>query len=143
MLKFSIKINAPKEKVWNVLLNDETYRIWASVFSQGSHAVTDWQEGSKTLFLDSSGSGMVSRIEKNIPDEYLSIRHLGIVKNGIEDTESNEVKGWANAMENYILKENGGTTELNIEMDSNNEFKDYFSETWPKALDKVKELAEK
>ncbi len=46
-------------------------------------------------------------------------------------------------MENYTLKENGGTTELNIDMDSNAEFKNYFSETWPKALEKVKELSEK
>lgn len=142
-LNFSIKIKAPKQKVWSTLLDDKTYRIWTSVFAEGSYAVTDWKEGSKALFTDGKGQGMVSTIAKNIPNEFLSIRHLGMVKDGVEDTESDEVKAWAGAMENYTLKENGGITELKVDMDSNAEFKDYFSETWPKALEKVKELSEK
>jgi len=142
-LNFSIKIKAPKEKVWSVLLDDENYRIWTSIFAEGSHAVTDWQEGSKALFLDGKGRGMVSTIEKNKPNEFLSIKHLGFVKNGIEDTESDEVKKWAGAMENYTLKEDGGKTDLMIEMDSDDEYKDYFLKIWPQALEKVKELAEK
>ncbi len=94
-LNFSIKIKAPREKVWSTLLDDKTYRIWTSVFAEGSHAVTDWKEGNKALFLDGKGQGMVSTIAKNIPNEFLSIRHLGMVKDGVEDTESDEVKAWA------------------------------------------------
>jgi hypothetical protein len=142
-LNFSIKIKAPKQKVWSILMDDKTYRTWTSAFAEGSYAVTDWKEGSKALFLDGKGQGMVSTIAKNIPNEFLSIKHLGFVKNGIEDTKSDEVKAWAGAMENYTLKENGGITELKIDMDSNDEFINYFSETWPKALEKVKELSEK
>lgn len=141
-LNFSIKIKAPKEKVWKTLLEDETYRAWTSVFAPGSHADTDWQEGSKALFLDGKGQGMVSRIVKNKPNEFLSIKHLGIVKDGVEDYESEEVKKWGDAYENYTLKETNGTTELTVDMDSNNEYKDYFSKTWPKALEKVKEISE-
>ena len=141
-LNFSIKIKAPKERVWSVLLDDETYRSWTSVFSPGSHAVTDWKEGSKALFLDGKGQGMVSEIAENKPNEYLSIKHLGIVKDGVEELDSDAVKGWAGALENYTLKESGGTTELKIEMDSDDEFKEYFLKTWPSALEKVKELSE-
>ena len=143
-LKFSTVINAPKEKVWSVLFNDGTYRQWASVFAPGSYAETDWKEGSKALFLGEGRSGMVSRIEKNRPYEFLSIRHLGMVKNGIEDTQSDEVKAWGNAIESYELSsaENRDETRLAVEMDSVDEFKDYFEETWPKALDKIKELSE-
>jgi len=38
-IQFSTEINAPKEKVWNVLWDDATYRKWVSVFSEGSKAV--------------------------------------------------------------------------------------------------------
>jgi hypothetical protein len=141
-LNFSVNINAPREKVWNVLWHDSTYRAWTSVFAPGSHAVTDWKEGSKVLFLDGKGQGMVSKIAVSRPHEYLSFEHLGIVKDGVEDFESDEVKQWAGVFENYTLTESNGTTNLKIDMDSNNEWKDYFSKTWPSALEKIKELSE-
>lgn len=141
-LNFSIDINAPKEKVWKTLWDDATYRKWTSVFSEGSHAETDWKEGSKVLFLDEKGSGMVSKIEKIRPNEFISFQHLGEVKNRVEDTESDKVKGWAGAHENYTLKENNGTTELLVDMDMNEEYKDMFMKMFPKALQQVKELSE-
>ena len=85
---------------------------------------------------------MVSTIIENIPNEFMSIKHLGEVKNGIEDTVSEKVKQWAGAMENYTLTEVNGKTELNVDMDIAEEYKDYFLTTWPKALEKVKQLAE-
>ena len=139
---FSISINASREKIWDVLWSDGSYRKWTSVFAEGSRAETDWKKGSKVLFLDGKGEGMVSKIVENIPNEYLSIEHLGEIKNGIEDTTSEKVKQWAGAMENYTLKEIKGKTELNVDMDIAEEYKDYFLTTWPKALEKIKELAE-
>ncbi|SMO53837.1 SRPBCC family protein [Solitalea koreensis] len=141
-IKFSISINAPKEKVWKVLWDDATYRKWTSAFAEGSHAVTDWKEGSKVLFLDGKGSGMVSKVAMNKPNEYMSFEHLGIIKNGVEDTDSEEVKAWAGALENYTLIEADGLTSLAVDMDSNEEYKSYFMETWPNALEQIKRLAE-
>ncbi len=111
-INFSTTINAPKEKVWKVLWDDATYRKWTSVFSASSYAETDWKEGSKVLFLDGQGSGMVSKIEVNKPNEFMSFKHLGIVKDGVEDTDSDAVKGWGGAFENYTLNEVNGVTEL-------------------------------
>ena len=139
---FSISVNASREKIWDVLWSDGSYRQWTSVFAEGSRAETDWKKGSKVLFHDGKGDGMVSTIIENIPNEFLSIKHLGEVKNGIEDTASEKVKQWAGAMENYTLTEVGGKTELNVDMDIAEEYKDYFLTTWPKALEKIKELAE-
>jgi hypothetical protein len=140
-LNFSININASRKKVWDVLLGEKTYPEWTSVFAPDSSVETDWQEGSKALFHDGKGNGMVSIIEKNIPNEYLSIKHLGIIENGVEDTTSDKVKPWAGSMENYILKDNNGETQLMIEMDTAEEYADYFNKTWPSALEKVKELS--
>jgi len=139
---YSITIDAPKDKVWRTMLEDETYRQWTSEFAEGSYAVTDWNEGSKALFLGPDGSGMVSTIAAHRPAEFLSIRHLGVVKNGVEDTESDEMKGWAGALENYTLREAGGKSTLTVEMDVNDECREYFQEAWPKALNKLKEIAE-
>lgn len=141
-LHFTQTINAPKEKVWSTLWDDETYRKWTSVFSPSSYAESDWKEGSKILFLDGQGSGMVSKIEAIKPHEFMSFKHLGEVKNGIEDTESDAVKGWAGAHENYTLKEVDGKTELVVDIDMNEDYKDMFMQMFPKALEQVKILAE-
>lgn len=137
-LKFTTKINAPKEKVWGTLWNDSTYRQWTSVFSKDSHAVSDWKEGSNIQFIDDKGDGMFSIIEKKIPNQQMSFKHLGELKNGVE-----EKKDWTGAMENYFLSEKNGVTELTMEMDSNEEFEKYFSETFPKAIELIKQISEK
>jgi hypothetical protein len=141
--QFKTTINAPREKVWNILWDDATYRQWTSAFSEGSRAETDWKKGSKVLFLDGSGQGMAATIADNKPNEFMSIKHLGVVKDGVEDYDSPEVKAWAGAMENYTLKTQDGKTELTIDMDITEEYKEMFAQMWPKALAKVKELAEK
>lgn len=141
-LVFSISINATPEKVWNVLWTDASYRQWTTAFTEGSHAVTDWKEGSKVLFLDGKGMGMVSRIAVNRPHEYMSFEHLGEVKDGVEDTTSDRVKAWAGAHENYTLKKINDQTELTIDMDITEEFKEMFAQIWPKALANVKQLSE-
>ena len=141
-INFKTVINAAPEKIWKVLWDDTTYRKWTSAFSEGSYAETDWKEGSKVLFLDGKGQGMVSRIAENRPNEYMSIEHLGEVKDGVEDTSSDRVKAWAGAHENYTLKKVNGKTELSIDMDITEEFKEMFSQMWPKALDNVKKLSE-
>lgn len=146
-LNFSIRINSPTEQVWKAMLEDKTYRIWTEAFSKGSHYVGDWNKGSKILFLgpDEKGimRGMVSRIKENRLHEYISIEHLGIVHDGKEDTTSDAVKPWAGSLENYTFKEVDGKTELLVDMDINDEHKAAFEDMWPKALQILKELAEK
>lgn len=145
-MEFTIAINAPKEKVWNTLWNDATYRKWTSPFSEGSRAETTWEKGSKVLFLDGNNTGMVSTIAENIPNEFMSIKHLGGYKDGVEDMDSEEVKQWAGSFENYTLRSANGGTELSISMggaDLPKELEDHFLDAWPKSLNILKELSEK
>jgi hypothetical protein len=92
--------------------------------------------------LTPAGNGMVSSIVAHRPNEFLSIKHLGTVKNGIENTESEEGKGWAGAVENYTLREQDAASTLTVEMDVSDEYRSYFEETWPKALSKLKDISE-
>ena len=147
-LKFSVVINAPKEKVWKTMLEDRTYRIWTTPFSEGSYYKGDWSKGSKIIFLGPNPEtgkegGMVSRIAENKLYEYISIEHLGMINDGVEDTTSEEVKKWTPAFENYTFKEKNGKTDVLVDMDINAEYKEMFERMWPIALQKLKELAEK
>ncbi|NCI49008.1 SRPBCC domain-containing protein [Sediminibacterium roseum] len=145
-LNFKITINATKEKVWDALFSDASYREWTAAFAEGSRAETDWKQGSKAYFTDGNNSGMVSEIEVSRPYEFLSIKHLGILKDGVEDLTSEETLQWAGAHENYTLRDAGGKTELLIDLESKGmkqEFIDYFNGTWPVALEKLKAIAER
>ncbi len=141
-LNFNVNINAPREKVWQILWGDETYPAWTAAFCEGSRAETDWQQGSKVLFLDGEGCGMVSEVAQRVDNEYMSFRHLGEIKDGVEDTTSERVKAWAGATENYTLKESNGATELLIDTDITEEYAETFKKMWPLALQKVKKLSE-
>jgi hypothetical protein len=146
-LRQTIFINAPRERVWDVMLSDDTYRQWTSAFNPGSYYKGDWKKGSKIIFLgpnpDGSGEGgMVSRIRENRQHEFISIEHLGIVHNGVEDTESAEAKKWAPAHENYTFTAKNGGTELTIEMDIEAKEKQNFEKMWKDALSRLKKIAE-
>jgi uncharacterized protein YndB with AHSA1/START domain len=86
--------------------------------------------------------GMVSTIAENKPHAFLSIKHLGFIKNGVEDTQSDEIKAWAPSFENYTLKEANGGTELSVDMDTTEQYHQYFEQTWPLALQRLKEIVE-
>ena len=139
---FSVEINAPRERVWQILWDDKSYRQWTAPFHEGSHALSDWQEGSRVLFLGPNGNGMVSRIAQLKPNEYMSFEHLGEIKDGTENFETAKEKGWAGSLENYTLNDKHGSTELLVDMDADESFGDFFQNTFPKALQRVKELAE-
>ncbi|AHM59631.1 Activator of Hsp90 ATPase 1 family protein [Flammeovirgaceae bacterium 311] len=145
-LHFEIEINAPVEKVYTSMLDKELYKAWTAAFNPGSYYEGSWQKGSKILFIgtdqDGSLGGMVSRIKENIPHKFVSIEHLGVYQHGKEITSGKEVEGWAGAQENYSFQDLNGSTLLSIDMDSNEQFKGYFSETWPRALAKLKAICE-
>ncbi len=147
-LHFEIHINAPIGKVWNTMLGDTTYREWTMPFNPGSYYKGDWSSGSKMLFLGPNPTGegeggMVARIKENRLHEFISIEHLGLVLNGVEDTTSDEVKKWTPAFENYTFTPSDGGTTISVTLDTNEEYKEMFEGMWPKALDILKKLCEK
>jgi hypothetical protein len=86
---------------------------------------------------------MVSEIADNMPFRFVSIRHYGILDGENEITEGAEVEKWAGGLENYSFEENNGVTTVTVDVDSMEDYIDFFNKTFPKALDKLKEIAEK
>lgn len=138
-LQFSIDIHAPRDRVWKVLWDDATFRDWTSVFAEGSYALTDWNEGSTIRFLDpNSGGGMSSIIAQKRPYEFMSFKHVAEIKDGQEQPPAE----WSGALENYTLREINGATTLVVDLDAAEEYREMFEERFPKALQRVKALAE-
>lgn len=137
----TILIAAPKEKVWNVLVEDELNRLWFAEFSAGSHAVTDWIEGHKVTFSDNSDMGIVGKIAEKHPYEMLSIVYDGLYMNGEEDFDSAEAQKVKGTFEKYFLSEVEGVTSLSIESDMPEEHFEMMSESWDRALAKIETLS--
>jgi uncharacterized protein YndB with AHSA1/START domain len=146
VLHYEIEIGCTPEEVYNIMLDEEKYKEWTSVFNPTSHYKGSWERGSKILFLgtdkDGNLEGMVSFIKENIPYKFVSIEHRGIIKNGEEVTCGPEVESWK-GLENYTFSSvSDQKTLLSIDMDSNQVFKPYFDETYPKALETLRSLCE-
>ncbi len=145
-LEFEIEIKASTEAVYSAMLDEEKYREWTSVFNPTSRYEGSWEKGAKIRFIgvDSKGNtaGMIARIRENIPNKFISIEHIGILNNGEEILSGPEVDGWQGALENYEFISNGNMTTLKVSMDANENFKEYFEETWPKALLRLKQICE-
>ena len=146
-LHFEITINAPVEKVYSTMIDEKSYKEWTAAFNPTSTYKGSWDKNVKILFIgtdkDGVAGGMVSRIKENMPNKFISIEHLGFVKGDEEITSGPEVDAWAGALENYTFKSVDDGTLLSVDMDSNEDFKAYFSETWPKALAILKAICEK
>jgi hypothetical protein len=137
VLKFSIEINANPQKVWDILWNDATYRIWTNAFTEGSYAVSDWQQGSEVLFLAQDKGGMYSIIEKMIPLKLMSFKHLGEIHG-----EKRVAMEWEDAHENYYLEATNSGTLLSVEVGATDEFYKFLTDAFPTALNSIKSLAE-
>jgi uncharacterized protein YndB with AHSA1/START domain len=141
-LNFTIDIEASKEKVWQILWDDETYRQWTSAFCEGSYMVGDLKDGARIHFLAPDGQGMYSDVEKVVENEFVSFKHIGEMKDKAELPLDDETKKWSGNYENYILTENNGTTTLSVEIDAVEQYVDFFNEKMPIAMENVKNLSE-
>ncbi|MHB1044369.1 MAG: SRPBCC family protein [Thermoanaerobaculia bacterium] len=142
-VRHSITIRAPREAVWDAMLGPETYRAWTAPFCEGSYYEGSWNTGDRIRFLGPGGEGgMTSVIAESRRPEFVSIRHLGIVKDGVEDTTSSAATEWAPAFENYTFVDEGDATALTVEVETPEDFEAFMNEAWPKALAKLKEICE-
>ncbi len=149
-MQFRKNINAPATKVYNTMIGRETFRQWTAVFNpssdfEGGGVEGSWDKGSKILFVgsgqDGKRGGMVGYIRENIPNEYVSIEYAGILDGDEELTEGPVAEEWQ-GFENYTFEAHDGVTTVTVTIDVNDQMVDYFQKTYPRALDKLKEICE-
>lgn len=145
-LHFEILINATRTNVYDTMLNKDTFKKWAAEFNPTSRYEGSWEEGSKILFKgdgeDGNVHGMVSEIMENKAYEFVSIKHLGIIEDGKEITEGEKVESFAGALEEYTFEATDQGTLVRVAMDTSPEWEEYFKESWPRALAKLKSIVE-
>lgn len=149
-LQFKIEINATAQKVYEAMLglkDKNTYEYWTAAFNSTSTYEGNWEKGSKIYFvgLDENGKkgGMVSEIVENQPAKFISIRHYGFLDGETEVTTGEQVEKWTGGHENYSYQENNGITTVTVDLDTVDEYLDYFKNTYPTALNKLKEISER
>ncbi len=139
-MQFVVEINATKERVWDTLWQDETFRQWAGIIDPGTYMVGDLKEGNEIQFISGNGYGVTSLVEKLTPGEFLLLRHRADTQ---EDGKREREKEWTGGQESYSLKEKGRTTTLTVAFDVPPELEEEFRVNYPKALERVKVLAER
>jgi hypothetical protein len=148
-MTFQTQINAPVALVYDKMLglsDSASYREWTTVFNPTSYYEGSWEKGSKIYFAgtDENGKkgGMVSKITENIPYELVAILHYGFLDGDNEVTTGELVEKWAGGTEVYNFSEENGTTTVTVNIDVVTEYKDFFSNTYPKALERLKGICE-
>ena len=142
-LFFEKQINAPIQKVWDTLWNDESYREWTKHFAPGSNMKSDWEVGGKTMFLDAWGqNGMVSTIKSISPPNDVVFPHLGNFINGREVLEGETVNDFYGSEEAYFLSEENGVTTLKASLDTLPAYEEMMRKGFENGFEEIKKMAE-
>jgi uncharacterized protein YndB with AHSA1/START domain len=144
-IEYKTEIAAKRDKVWNTMLQPDTYREWVNAGWPGARYEGNWKQGENIRFLggEQSGGTMASLIEVRQP-EYIKAKHIAVINgDGSEDRTSEQAKGWIGTTEEYTFTEKNGKTELKVVVNTTPEWESMFNEGWPDALKKLKEICER
>lgn len=141
-LQFSTDIAAPAARVWDCMFDPIAYRDWTSAFAEGSYFEGTWAAGRRLRFLDPQGFGMEAVVDDCVPHERLSLRLVGEIKDGRPVADSPLAS--TPAVERYEFTAGpAGGTRLVVHLQSwNDGFTDFLTDSWPKALQRLKALSE-
>lgn len=143
-LEFNAEIAAPKKKVWDTMIDLDTYKEWTDVAWPGSTFEGQWKKGNDIRFVGPDSSGTLATITDFQPYDRITAKHIAILlKGGSEDRSSEDAKRWAGTLESYYFDEQKGKTNLKVKLKITPEWESMFKEGWPKALDKLKEIVER
>ena len=142
-LTYKTTIDASAQNVWRTITDANLYKQWAKNFSADSQFEGDWSQGSTMTFFDPNMGGTRAVLEKVTENEYIMARHFAIVnKDKVEDTTSDMGKKWVGITEEYTLKSVEGGTELQIIINTHEDFEAMFNDMWAPGLAALKTVAE-
>ena len=140
---FEITINAPRDKVWDIMWSKAGYTSWTSEFTEGSYYEGVLKAGETVHLLAPGGSGLYSDVLFVQEQKMIVFSHIGMVVEGEEQEPDAATAFWSGILERYQLKVNDdGSTQLSVELDNLKSEFDKMSESFPRALDKLKAICE-
>lgn len=132
----SVRIRASLKDIWDIVLNPDNQ--WGLAFGDGTITETDWKEGSPIIWKDTEGNiGANGMVEVHQPEEYLQLHYYDDLEPKPEATLGDyyeKIRLVRDKEENILSIEIGKTEKCDIPM---------FEEIWDKAINIIKELAEK
>lgn len=130
----SIEIDAPIEKVYEVLVNSQFTRQWGNAFSEGAYVESDWKPGSEVVWKDKDGNvGAKGVVIENEPLRKITVAFYDDV-NTPAPGQYKEV---------YSVQPQQQQSQLNISAGAlEEEHAKSHGPLWDKALQVIKQLAE-
>jgi uncharacterized protein YndB with AHSA1/START domain len=143
-LEYKIVISAPAKKVWDTMLQKETYEQWVAKSWPNSSYQGKWVKGEKIKFAGPDGSGTLAELVEVKPHERILARHIAILNpGGVEDRTSEVAKGWVGITEEYRFAEQGGNTTVTVLIETQPAWRKMFDDGWPAALQELKKITER
>lgn len=143
-LEYKIVISAPVKKVWEIMLQEETYKQWVAKSWPNSFYKGKWEKGEQVRFIGQDGSGTLAELDEVKPYKRIFARHIAVLTpGGVEDKTSDVAKGWIGTTEAYQFAEHAGETTLTVLIGTNPEWRKMFDDGWPAALEELKQITER
>jgi uncharacterized protein YndB with AHSA1/START domain len=142
-LQYSISIHATPQKIWEILWHKTSYTIWTSPFTYGTYALGQIALGESFQFLNPDGGGLYGTIDICKNHQEIRFNHNGEVKNFEKIIDDSAKEIWGKIHEHYVLETNGNETILTVTIAGMNDWQAYFDDTFPKALQTVKNIIDK
>jgi hypothetical protein len=138
-MQFTVQIQASKEKAWQTMWDGQSFRDWGSFIDEGQYMVGELKEGSEVQFISGNGYGVTSLVEKLVPNELVTFRQMADTQDAGENLREKE---WTGGSESWSLTQDGDITTLTVSLDVPEGLEEIFQENMPKALNRIKELAQ-
>lgn len=143
-LTYSIKINKPRDFVFNKLMDKSVYQDWAKAWGEGMTYEGEWKEGENISFFDQTQGGTKVVIEELIENESIKMKHIAMVNPNNTECEITDemMEKWIGSREDYYFKQDSDNeTTLQIIVHTNEAFEEMMS-AWNQALQYFKEVCE-
>lgn len=141
--EYEIDIAAPAKAVWETLLNPDLYARWSKAFSEQSTFIGKWGAGEEMLFFDPTRGGTKAVLDVFKPMQQMVARHIAVLNEQMQEDATSEVaKQWMGSLEDYRLEAIAEGTRLKVVMSVPESFVPMFDNSWPQALELIKQLSE-
>lgn len=144
-LHFSIRIQAPRQRVWYTLISADGYKAWTKAFNpHGSWFEGDWSQGSTITFLWPYPQnpdriwGMRATVAENTQFEKIVLSYIWEVSNSELNTDSDRV----GITESYTLEQVWTETVLSVQVGMLEAYADFMETSRNQALQDLKQLCE-